>query len=103
MCWKPWRRVCQLSKRSYRKIYDLLNISKDIVDRGESFYNPYLAAVVSDLDRAGLLVEDDGAKCVFLEGFTNKDGEALPLIVQKSNGGYNYATTDLAALRYRIV
>ncbi len=99
---EAWRRVCQLSKRSYRKIYDLLNISKDIIDRGESFYNPYLADVVSDLDEAGLLVEDDGAKCVFLEGFTNKDGEALPLIVQKSNGGYNYATTDLAALRYRI-
>ncbi|MGB3787180.1 MAG: arginine--tRNA ligase [Phormidesmis sp.] len=99
---EAWRRVCQLSKRSYRKIYDLLNISEDIIDRGESFYNPYLADVVTDLDEAGLLVEDNGAKCVFLEGFTNKDGEALPLIVQKSNGGYNYATTDLAALRYRI-
>ncbi len=99
---EAWRRVCQLSKRSYRKIYDLLNISEDIIDRGESFYNSYLADVVTDLDESGLLVEDDGAKCVFLEGFTNKDGEALPLIVQKSNGGYNYATTDLAALRYRI-
>ncbi|MEM8503811.1 MAG: arginine--tRNA ligase [Cyanobacteria bacterium P01_D01_bin.1] len=99
---EAWRRVCQLSKRSYRKIYDLLNISEDIVDRGESFYNPFLADVVADLDKAGLLVEDDGAKCVFLEGFTNKDGDPLPLIVQKSNGGYNYATTDLAALRYRI-
>ncbi|MBE9064499.1 arginine--tRNA ligase [cf. Phormidesmis sp. LEGE 11477] len=99
---EAWRRVCQLSKRSYRKIYDLLNISEDIVDRGESFYNPYLADVVADLDKAGLLVEDDGAKCVFLEGFTNKDGDPLPMIVQKSNGGYNYATTDLAALRYRI-
>ncbi|EDX85041.1 arginyl-tRNA synthetase [Synechococcus sp. PCC 7335] len=99
---EAWQRVCQLSKRSYRKIYDLLNISEDIIDRGESFYNPYLADVVTDLDKAGLLVEDDGAKCVFLEGFTNKDGEPLPLIVQKSNGGYNYATTDLAALRYRI-
>ena len=99
---EAWRRVCQLSKRSYRKIYDLLNISKGVVDRGESFYNPYLADVVADLDKAGLLVEDDGAKCVFLEGFTNKDGDPLPLIIRKSNGGYNYATTDLAALRYRI-
>ena len=99
---EAWKRVCQLSKRSYRKIYDLLNISKDIVDRGESFYNPYLSDVVTDLDKAGLLVEDNGAKCVFLEGFTNKDGDPLPMIVQKSNGGYNYATTDLAALRYRI-
>ncbi|MGB3292773.1 MAG: arginine--tRNA ligase [Phormidesmis sp.] len=99
---EAWKRVCQLSKRSYRKIYDLLNISEDIVDRGESFYNPYLPDVVTDLDKAGLLVEDNGAKCVFLEGFTNKDGDPLPMIVQKSNGGYNYATTDLAAIRYRI-
>ena len=99
---EAWERVCQLSKRSYRKIYDLLNIADDIIDRGESFYNPFLPAVVSDLDQASLLVEDEGAQCVFLEGFTNKDGDPLPMIVQKSNGGYNYATTDLAAIRYRI-
>jgi Arginyl-tRNA synthetase len=49
-----------------------------------------------------LLVESDGAKCVFVDGFTNKEGEPLPLIVQKTDGGYNYATTDLAAVRYRI-
>ena len=99
---EAWERVCKLSRRSYRKVYDLLNISKDIVVRGESFYNPYLPDVIKDLDEAGLLVEDDGAKCVFLEGFENKDGDPLPMIVQKSNGGYNYATTDLAAIRYRI-
>ncbi len=99
---EAWERVCQLSKRSYRKIYDLLNISQDIVDRGESFYNPFLPAVIADLKEVGLLIEDNGAQCVFLEGFTNKDGEPLPMIVQKSNGGYNYSTTDLAALRYRI-
>ena len=99
---EAWERVCELSKRSYRKIYDLLDISKDIVDRGESFYNPYLPDVVKDLDAAGLLVEDDGAQCVFLDGFTNKDGDPLPMIVQKSNGGYNYATTDLATIRYRV-
>ncbi|MGB3572203.1 MAG: arginine--tRNA ligase, partial [Phormidesmis sp.] len=99
---ESWERVCQLSKRSYRKIYDLLNISEDIIDRGESFYNPFLPAVVEDLKEIGLLVEDNGAQCVFLEGFTNKEGKALPMIVQKSNGGYNYSTTDLAAIRYRI-
>jgi len=97
-----WERVCELSKRSYRKIYNLLNISEDIIDRGESFYNPFLPEVITALDEAGLLVEDDGAQCVFLEGFTNKDGEPLPMIVQKSNGGYNYATTDLAAIRHRV-
>ncbi|MEL6469589.1 MAG: arginine--tRNA ligase, partial [Cyanobacteria bacterium J06623_4] len=99
---EAWERVCQLSKRSYRKIYDLLNISEDIIDRGESFYNPFLPAVITDLKASGLLVEDDGAQCVFLEGFTNKDGDPLPMIVQKSNGGYNYSTTDLAAIRYRV-
>ena len=99
---EAWERVCQLSKRSYRKIYDLLNIAEDIVDRGESFYNPFLPAVIEDLRELGLLVEDNGAQCVFLEGFTNKDGDPLPMIVQKSDGGYNYSTTDLAAIRYRI-
>jgi arginyl-tRNA synthetase len=61
-----------------------------------------LPDVVEDLVQVGLLQEDEGAKCVFVEGFTNREGNPLPLIVQKSDGGYNYATTDLAALRYRI-
>jgi arginyl-tRNA synthetase len=99
---KAWQIVCDLSKRSYRVIYDLMGVSPEICDRGESFYNPMLPAVVSALDEAGLLVENQGAQCVFLEGYTNKAGEALPMIVQKSDGGYNYATTDLAAIRYRI-
>lgn len=99
---QAWKIVCDLSKRSYRVIYDLLGVSKDIIDRGESFYNPLLPEVVQALREAGLLVEDNGAQCVFLEGFTNKEGKPLPMIVQKSDGGYNYATTDLAAIRYRI-
>ncbi|MEM1369461.1 MAG: arginine--tRNA ligase, partial [Cyanobacteria bacterium P01_H01_bin.15] len=99
---KAWEIICDLSKRSYRKIYDLLDVSTDIVDRGESFYNPFLADVVIDLKEQGLLVEDAGAQCVFLEGFTNKDGNPLPLIIQKSDGGFNYATTDLAGIRYRV-
>jgi arginyl-tRNA synthetase len=99
---RAWKIVCQLSSRSYRKIYDLIGISADITERGESFYNPFLPEVVAELERIGLLVEDEGAKCVFLEGFTNKAGKPLPLIVQKSDGGYNYATTDLAAIRYRV-
>lgn len=97
---KAWKLLCEQSRREFQVIYDLLDIH--LIERGESFYNPLLSAVVEDLDRQGLLVEDAGAKCVFLEGFTNKEGEPLPLIVQKSDGGYNYATTDLAALRYRI-
>lgn len=97
---KAWQLLCEQSRREFQTIYDRLDIH--LTERGESFYNPLLAAVVEDLDKLGLLVEDQGAKCVFLEGFTNKDGQPLPLIVQKSDGGYNYATTDLAALRYRI-
>ncbi|MFM7580378.1 MAG: arginine--tRNA ligase, partial [Microcystaceae cyanobacterium] len=64
--------------------------------------NPWLNTILEQLNSVGLLQEDQGAKCVFLEGFTNKEGNPLPLIVQKSDGGYNYATTDLAALQYRI-
>jgi arginyl-tRNA synthetase len=97
---RAWQLLCEQSRQEFQVIYDLLKIQ--IIERGESFYNPLLLDVVKDLDQLGLLVEDAGAKCVFLEGFTNKEGEPLPLIVQKSDGGYNYATTDLAAIRYRI-
>lgn len=95
-----WQLLCDQSRREFQVIYDLLDIH--VTERGESFYNPLLSDVVADLEKLGLLQEDQGAKCVFLEGFTNKEGKPLPLIVQKSDGGYNYATTDLAALRYRI-
>lgn len=97
---RAWNLLCDQSRREFQVIYDLLDIK--LTERGESFYNPLLPAIVEDLTSLGLLVEDNGAKCVFVEGFTNKDGEPLPLIVQKSDGGFNYATTDLAALRYRI-
>lgn len=95
-----WKLLCEQSRQEFQIIYDLLDIK--VEERGESFYNPLLPEVVEDLDKAGLLEESDGAKVVFLEGFKNREGEPLPLIVQKSDGGYNYATTDLAALRYRI-
>lgn len=96
---RAWQLLCDQSRREFQKIYDLLDIQ--LTERGESFYNPLLSEVVSALETAGLLVEDAGARCVFLDGFVNKDGNPLPLIVQKSDGGYNYATTDLAAIRYR--
>lgn len=99
---RAWKIVCDLSNRTNRKIYDLMGLSPDIKERGESFYNPLLPGVLAELEKLGLLVEDSGAKCVFLEGFTNKEGKPLPLIVQKSGGGYNYATTDLGAIRYRV-
>ena len=97
---RAWQLLCEQSRREFQLIYDDLGIK--LTERGESFYNQFLPQIVEELDKIGLLVENQGAKCVFLEGFTNKEGEPLPLIVQKTDGGYNYATTDLAALRHRI-
>ncbi|MEM7580584.1 MAG: arginine--tRNA ligase [Mastigocoleus sp.] len=95
-----WKLLCEQSRKEFQAIYDLLDIQ--VTERGESFYNPLLPSVVEDLDKIGLLEENQGAKVVFLEGFTNREGEPLPLIIQKTDGGYNYATTDFAALRYRL-
>ncbi|MFO5526491.1 MAG: arginine--tRNA ligase [Cuspidothrix sp.] len=95
-----WKLLCEQSRQEFQIIYDLLNV--ELIERGESFYNPLLPKVVEDLAITGLLEENQGAKCVFLDGFTNREGHPLPLIVQKSDGGYNYATTDLAALGHRI-
>lgn len=95
-----WEQICTISRAAYEVIYDRLDIH--LIERGESFYNPYLAEVVADFDQKGLLTLSNGAACVFLPGFQNRDNEPLPLIIQKSDGGYNYATTDLAALKHRI-
>ena len=97
-----WRIFVAESMRHAREVYDLLGVlltDDDIV--GESFYNPLLPVVVAELDEQGLLVEDDGALCVFPEGFENRHGEPLPLIVRKSDGGYGYPATDLATVRDR--
>ncbi|PHV62198.1 arginine--tRNA ligase [Cyanobacterium aponinum] len=97
---KAWQLLCEQSRKEFEIIYRLLDIK--LIERGESFYNPFLPDVIKDLETANILTEDQGAKCVFLDGFVNKEGNPLPLIVQKSDGGYNYATTDLAAIKYRI-
>lgn len=97
---QAWELLCDQSRREFEKIYSRLDI--EIQERGESFYNPYLEEILEHLADQNLLEENQGAQCVFLEGFKNKDGDPQPLIVQKSDGGYNYATTDLAALKYRI-
>lgn len=95
-----WEIICEISSKAYQQIYDLLDVK--ITTRGESFYNPMLPGVVDALQSQGLISISDGAKCVFLDGFTNREGEPLPLMAQKVDGGYNYATTDLAAVRHRI-
>lgn len=97
---RAWELICDISRRAYQEIYDLLDVK--ITERGESFYNPQLKGVVDDLEKKGLITLSDGAKCIFLEGFQNREGEPLPLMVQKSDGGFNYDTTDMAAIQHRI-
>ncbi|HCP53783.1 MAG TPA: arginine--tRNA ligase, partial [Pseudomonas sp.] len=101
-CMRLWHRFNEISLSHCQKAYDRLNVKLTPADvKGESAYNDDLANVVSDLQAKGLLSESDGAKCVFLDEFKNADGNPLPVIVQKAGGGYLYATTDLAAMRYR--
>ena len=98
-----WRILVDESMRYFTEVYRRLGVlltPDDVV--GESFYNDLLPPVVTELQRAGLLVESEGALCVFPDGFAGRDGEPLPLIVQKSDGGFGYATTDLAALKDRF-
>lgn len=97
---EAWKKICEISRTAFEEIYQLLDIQ--IEERGESYYNPFLNKVIEELAQKKLLEVSDGAKCVYPEGFKNREGNPLPLIVQKSDGGFNYATTDLAALNHRI-
>ena len=101
-CLKLWTEFNEISLSHCQETYDRLGVSLTREDvRGESTYNDDLAVVVADLDKQGLLQESQGAKCVFLDSFKNKEGEPLPVIIQKKDGGFLYATSDLAAMRYR--
>lgn len=97
-----WQVICEISEKAYQEIYDLLGI-EGLVLRGESWYNPRLAETVAELEQKGLITESDGAKCIFLDGFKGRNDEPLPLIAQKSDGGFNYASTDLAAIKHRLL
>ena len=98
-----WRRLIEVSTDAFQALYQRLGILLTPEDAApESFYNPWLDDVVSELDAKGLLTESEGAQCVFLDGFADAEGVPLPLIVRKSDGGYGYAATDLAAVRYRV-
>ncbi|MDO8908942.1 MAG: arginine--tRNA ligase [Pseudohongiella sp.] len=101
-CLAAWQRFIDESLRHCEEVYELLSVSLRRSDlRAESFYNNDLPEIVKELSNKELLTESDGAQCVFLEEFTGKDGSPLPVIIQKSDGGYLYASTDLAAIRYR--
>lgn len=98
-----WRVLVDASMQYFSEVYRRLGVlltPDDVV--GESAYNELLPGVLADLEARGLLVESEGARCVFPPGFTGRDGEPLPLIVQKSDGGFGYAATDLAALKDRF-
>src|SRR5262245_13504322 len=97
-----WRQLVDLSTRYFSSVYERLGVGLRNDDvRGESAYNAALPEIAADLERKGLASINDGALCAFPPGFTNRDNEPLPLIVRKQDGGYGYAATDLAALRYR--
>ena len=97
-----WQKISRVSMAEVYRIYKLLNVKlAPEHERGESFYRDMLADTVEEIKKTGLLKEDDGAQCVFLDEFKSKEGNPLPVIIQKSDGGYNYATFDLAAMRFR--
>ncbi|XP_050388019.1 arginine--tRNA ligase, cytoplasmic-like isoform X1 [Argentina anserina] len=91
---EAWLQICDVSRREFQMVYERLGTQLE--EKGESFYNPYIPGVLKKLTDQGLIVESEGARVIHLEGFN------IPLIVVKSNGSYNYASTDLAALWYRL-
>jgi arginyl-tRNA synthetase len=98
-----WQLLVTESERYFMAVYDQLGVTLTPRDfYGESFYNDRLASVVEELAAKGLLRESDGALCCFPAGFVGRDGEPMAMIVRKADGGYNYAATDLAAIRYRL-
>ena len=97
-----WTQFIELSLAHCQAVYHRLGVSLTAKDvRAESAYNDALVGIVESLREQGLLVQADGAQCVFLDEFKGKENEPLPIIVQKRDGGFLYASTDLAAVLYR--
>ncbi|MEI6401237.1 MAG: arginine--tRNA ligase [Actinomycetota bacterium] len=98
-----WQALVDQSTRHFNELYGKLGILLTDDDlAGESIYQPMMPEVLTRLDQAGLLQESDGAKVVWVPGYTNREGEPLPLIVQARTGGFNYATSDLACVIDRV-
>jgi arginyl-tRNA synthetase len=98
-----WRELVEESELAFQSLYDRLGVLLTPADSaGESTYNGFLADVVEELVAAEIAVESDGALCVFFDDVTGPDGDPVPLIVRKNDGGFGYAATDLATIRYRI-
>ena len=101
-CRAMWRKLVDITMQQNQRNYDRLNVTlTDQNVMGESLYNPMLPAIVADLQKQGLAVEDDGALVVYLDEFKNKEGEPMGVIVRKKDGGFLYTTTDIAAAKYR--
>ena len=102
-CKAMWQKLVTMTMEQNQRIYDRLDVTlteKDVM--GESLYNPMLPGIVADLISKGLAVEDDGAIVVYLNEFTNRDGQPMGVIVRKKDGGYLYTTTDIACVKYRV-
>ena len=95
-----WQAFCSESLKHCHEIYDRLDVR--LKDVGESAYQDALPGIVQQLRDKGLAVESEGAVCVFVPGFKTRDDEPLPSIIQKRDGGFNYDTTDLAAIQHRV-
>ena len=100
---KLWQEIVDLSMDYLHRIYGRLLVTLTDADiKGESFYNDLLADTAARLEDEGLAVHDDGALVVFPAGFAGREGRPQPVIIRKRDGGYNYSTTDLATIRYRV-
>ena len=98
-----WQALTDKTLHACHGLYREFNVSLDPShDCPESFYRDDLPGVIRELSEKNLLVEDNNALCAYLDGFLNVDGDPLPVIVQKSDAGYNYSTTDLAGVRHRV-
>jgi arginyl-tRNA synthetase len=98
-----WHELVDLSKQYFNRIYGTLGVTLTDADlAGESTYNAELAAICDELEAKGIATTSEGALCVFLDGYTGREGRPVPLIIRKSDGGYGYATTDLATIRHRV-
>ena len=98
-----WHELIELSTAYFNSIYSVLDVTLTDEDlAGESTYNDMLAAVCDELEKSGVAEVSEGALCVFLDGFTGREGKPVPLIIRKSDGGYGYGTTDLATIKHRV-
>lgn len=92
---KAWQMICDVSRKEFQKIYDCLDIK--LIERGESFYQTRMEAIVKDLEQKGLLEEDEGRKIMW-----SGDDSSIPLTIVKSDGGFTYDTSDMAAIKQRL-